>query len=144
MKTKPHNKPTMKLTRSALPYYAAIVFSRLLLASPASVACFALQSISPPRVHLNPADCDVLTCRSLLENRNRGPKRNVISRARQNLSMVASPRGGDQEASGLTLSKFRAFTEKNFFLLGMIIAVSLARIFPMVRCHGRFGTIFKP
>lgn len=44
--------------------------------------------------------------------------------------------GGDAAESFGHLSgldKIRAFASKNFFLLGMAIAVTLARVFPTVR-----------
>jgi len=39
------------------------------------------------------------------------------------------------------LEKFRAFTSKNFFLLGMMVAVALARAFPQL---GKNGGVLRP
>lgn len=41
--------------------------------------------------------------------------------------------GATSDDGPSSLEKFRAFTSKNFFLLGMCAAVSLARAFPHVR-----------
>lgn len=45
-------------------------------------------------------------------------------------AVLSSLSGGGEEES--LASKIQAFTEKNFFLLGMVVAVSCARLFPAV------------
>lgn len=41
--------------------------------------------------------------------------------------------GGDDDDISSALEKMRAFVSKNFFLLGMFVAVSFAKLFPEVR-----------
>lgn len=41
--------------------------------------------------------------------------------------------GGDDDDISSSLEKMRAFVSKNFFLLGMFVAVSFAKLFPEVR-----------
>lgn len=50
---------------------------------------------------------------------------------RQAHALLSTVNGGAEESIPL-LSKLKSFSEKNFFVLGMLVAVSLARLFPEV------------
>ena len=55
---------------------------------------------------------------------------------------VVELRGGGGEPSSVSMtSKIRTFTSKNFFLLGMIAAVSFAKLLPEL---GRNGSVIRP
>jgi sodium/bile acid cotransporter 7 len=57
-------------------------------------------------------------------------------------SLLSSLSGGEnQPAKPMPRTKIQAFLEKNFFLMGMVVAVSLARLFPWL---GRNGGVLRP
>ena len=71
---------------------------------------------------------------------SRAHRRHLITRTRGYSNRFGSPTalwsvsGGDTSVNGSPrLEKLRAFISKNFFLLGMVAAVSFARAFPHVR-----------
>ncbi|KAL7462659.1 hypothetical protein ACHAXS_003036 [Conticribra weissflogii] len=49
-------------------------------------------------------------------------------------------RGGDTSSSSI-VEKTKAFVEKNFFLVGMVVAVSLAKLYPEL---GKNGSVLRP
>ncbi len=55
------------------------------------------------------------------------------------LAESPTTRGGSQSRNGPlnTLTRFKSFANKNFFLLGMVMAVSLAKAFPSVSSTNR-------
>lgn len=68
----------------------------------------------------------------------------VPKRHQRNITIANSPPNGGAEIKsngGSYLSKFQSFAEKNFFLVGMVVAVSLARAFPGL---GKNGGILRP
>jgi len=58
-----------------------------------------------------------------------------------NDAVSSPPRGGGGGDGNLSLAKVKNFASKNFFLLGMIVAVSFARAFPKL---GQNGGILRP
>mmetsp|Transcript_6819 Transcript_6819/g.13622 ORF Transcript_6819/g.13622 Transcript_6819/m.13622 type:complete len:336 (-) Transcript_6819:587-1594(-) len=55
-------------------------------------------------------------------------------------SAVTNVRGGDTSSSSI-VKKAKAFVEKNFFLVGMVVAVSLAKLYPEL---GKNGSVLRP
>ena len=57
---------------------------------------------------------------------------------RSTRDIILGIRGGGGEGISTSSSSFmdktRAFVSKNFFLLGMVVAVAFAKLFPQVRC----------
>eukprot|EP00579_Thalassiosira_antarctica_P010733 CAMPEP_0201916580 /NCGR_PEP_ID=MMETSP0903-20130614/6183_1 /ASSEMBLY_ACC=CAM_ASM_000552 /TAXON_ID=420261 /ORGANISM="Thalassiosira antarctica, Strain CCMP982" /LENGTH=442 /DNA_ID=CAMNT_0048452435 /DNA_START=13 /DNA_END=1344 /DNA_ORIENTATION=+ len=59
-----------------------------------------------------------------------------------NMRELMAVRGGDTTSSTSSLvDKTKAFVSKNFFLLGMVVAVSLAKLFPEL---GKNGSLLRP
>ena len=50
------------------------------------------------------------------------------------LSVASGGAAASSDDGPSRLEKLKAFTSKNFFLLGMMVAVALARAFPHVSC----------
>ena len=65
---------------------------------------------------------------------------------RSTRDIILGIRGGgcseDISSSPSVMDKTRAFVSKNFFLLGMVVAVAFAKLFPEVRCYMHQGIIF--
>ena len=57
------------------------------------------------------------------------------------LSVASGGAAASSNDGPLRLEKFRAFTSKNFFLLGMMVVVALARAFPQL---GKNGGVLRP
>ena len=70
-----------------------------------------------------------------LTNRNRSsPDVFMAGRKGVALSVASGGAAASSNDGPSRLEKLKAFTSKNFFLLGMMVAVALARAFPHVSC----------
>jgi hypothetical protein len=62
-----------------------------------------------------------------------GPHHQYASTSTRLLASTLSGGGGSEKEEVALVTKVQSFVEKNFFLLGMVVAVSCARLFPAVR-----------
>lgn len=99
--------------------WSLVLIGLLVLGLSCPLQAFSVPSISPT---------DSLRRRQRL----RTPDRMVDHQQRQAHPLLSSVSGGAEESIPL-LAKIKSFSEKNFFVLGMLVAVSLARLFPQVR-----------
>jgi hypothetical protein len=75
------------------------------------------------------ADAAILSAhRTVLSN---GPLHDHSNPTRLFASTLSG--GGGEKEEPTLITKIQSFAEKNFFLLGMVVAVSCARLFPAVR-----------
>ncbi|KAL7530142.1 hypothetical protein ACHAWF_003262, partial [Thalassiosira exigua] len=91
------------------------------------------EAAPPPPWDLRRATSDAFSSSS------RAAPRRERRRERTVLSAVA--RGGEGSPPPSSVDKIRTFATKNFFLLGMVAAVSFARLFPEL---GKNGSILRP
>eukprot|EP00568_Trieres_chinensis_P002993 CAMPEP_0183317798 /NCGR_PEP_ID=MMETSP0160_2-20130417/58933_1 /TAXON_ID=2839 ORGANISM="Odontella Sinensis, Strain Grunow 1884" /NCGR_SAMPLE_ID=MMETSP0160_2 /ASSEMBLY_ACC=CAM_ASM_000250 /LENGTH=438 /DNA_ID=CAMNT_0025483901 /DNA_START=18 /DNA_END=1334 /DNA_ORIENTATION=+ len=130
------HRSTHVLARS---YYLAYVL--LLLTTPTPTYSFSVSQYAPPSTSFTGKHH-----KRANENKQLAPHRGNLN-GRHAVSLSSSsednifnlPRGGNNLA--FDLSNILAFVEKNFFLLGMIVSVSLARAFPTL---GMNGGILRP
>lgn len=74
--------------------------------------------------------CQQQTCRSV--NKRSSPDISTAGKKRVALSVASGGAAASMNDNPSRLQNIRTFVSKNFFLLGMIVAVALARAFPSV------------
>mmetsp|Transcript_10582 Transcript_10582/g.31213 ORF Transcript_10582/g.31213 Transcript_10582/m.31213 type:complete len:360 (-) Transcript_10582:691-1770(-) len=137
----------------AIQFLPLAVLLAATASAPTSASGFSL--LRPPRTSAISATCDARAFGGAVNHGIRfrfdGRRGNALlpSHARRDDAFDAAAssdaEGGIFRGGGTTtktaIGKFATFAEKNFFLLGMVVAVTLARVFPSV---GMNGGVLRP